>query len=83
MDKSQVQCKLSTNEKLQSIVPECSRPIAIVPKTWGGFLFSDGSQQLIIFMDFSTVGGWGTPSVKIFPDINQQKFAFEKRHFEN
>ena len=28
-------CTLSTNEKPLSIVPECSRPIAIVPKPGG------------------------------------------------
>ena len=29
-------CTVSTNEKPRSIVPECSRPIAIVPKPGGG-----------------------------------------------
>ena len=35
MAKFQVQWKLSTNEKPRSIVPESSRPIAIVPKPGG------------------------------------------------
>ena len=45
-------CTLSTNEKPRSIVPECSQPIAIVPKQGGGggrgggpkSLFSDGAR---------------------------------------
>ena len=41
-------CTLSTNEKPRSIVPECSRPIAIVPKPGGGgpkSLFPDGAYK--------------------------------------
>ena len=44
-------CTVSTNEKPRSIVPECSRPIAIVPKPGGGgpkSLFSDGAQFIYI-----------------------------------
>ena len=45
-------CTLSTNEKPRSIVPECSRPIAIITKTGGRggggaglkSLFSDGAK---------------------------------------
>ena len=45
MAKSQVQCKLSTNEKPSSIIPESFRPIAIGSKIQGNPCFLTGHQS--------------------------------------